>query len=361
MKKISLCAILFLALSSSFAQQNYTISGGLLGGANAALFTNKNVDYNAKFGFDAGVWANFPLGSVLSIEPQLMYSQRGYTPKDNDGSNVNSRLGYLSMPLFLKANLGEKFAIMAGPEFNYLASSSDSNNNFKKEDFKEWSTAITGGVEFAPHSRLAIYLRYNYGLVDMFRADDGNTFITNEPYKNSSLHLGIKWKLFGHKVTAPPPPPVAEPAVVAAPVAPPVKVDPDTDGDGIVDSLDLCPKTPGISSNYGCPEITLYYKRDVAELNDEDKADLERVIKFLNNHPDVNVMIEGHTSTLGADDYNQKLSEKRANGTVDYLVSKGISKSRLTAVGFGEKYPIGDNSTEEGRAASRRTVVKINK
>jgi len=85
----------------------------------------------------------------LSIEPQAMYSQRGYSPKDNDGTYVNSTLGYLSMPLFLKVNLGEKFAIMAGPQFDFLSSVKDDNNNFDTGDFKSSSTGRTAGLHRA--------------------------------------------------------------------------------------------------------------------------------------------------------------------------------------------------------------------
>jgi outer membrane protein OmpA-like peptidoglycan-associated protein len=134
---------------------------------------------------------------------------------------------------------------------------------------------------------------------------------------------------------------------------------PDTDGDGINDENDRCPKVAGIAGNLGCPEMILYYKRDVATLSAEDKANLDKVVTFMNNNPDLNVMLEGHTSTLGDAKYNQTLSEKRAKISVDYLVSKGIDKSRLQSAAFGEQFPIGDNSKEEGRALSRRTVVKV--
>jgi outer membrane protein OmpA-like peptidoglycan-associated protein len=134
---------------------------------------------------------------------------------------------------------------------------------------------------------------------------------------------------------------------------------PDTDGDSINDENDRCPKVAGIPGNLGCPEMILYYKRDVVTLSAEDKTNLDKVVAFLNNNPDINITLEGHTSTLGDAKYNQTLSEKRANNSVAYLVSKGIGKSRLTSVGYGEQFPIGDNTKEEGRAQSRRTVVKV--
>ena len=105
--------------------------------------------------------------------------------------------------------------------------------------------------------------------------------------------------------------------------------------------------------------MILYYKRDEAKLNEEDKANLDKVATFLTSNPDIRITLEGHTSTLGDAKYNQGLSEKRAKLSADYLVSKGIDKSRLSTVGYGEQFPIGDNSKEEGRALSRRTVVKV--
>jgi len=133
----------------------------------------------------------------------------------------------------------------------------------------------------------------------------------------------------------------------------------DTDGDGIPDAADKCPKVPGIAGNLGCPEMILYYLRDDATLSEQERIDLDRVVTFLNNHPDIHLVLEGHTSTLGEADYNQKLSEKRASNSMAYLVSKGIDPNRLKAAGYGEQFPIGDNATEEGRAQSRRTVVRV--
>lgn len=151
-----------------------------------------------------------------------------------------------------------------------------------------------------------------------------------------------------------------QPVAEAAPVIEtPAAVVVDTDGDGISDDTDKCPKVAGIAGNLGCPEMILYYLRDEGELSADDKANLDKVVTFLNNHPDIHLILEGHTSTLGDADYNQKLSEKRVNTSVAYLVEKGIDGGRLKAVGFGEQYPVGDNETEEGRAKSRRTVIRV--
>nr|WP_214460637.1 OmpA family protein [Flavihumibacter fluvii] len=134
---------------------------------------------------------------------------------------------------------------------------------------------------------------------------------------------------------------------------------PDRDVDGINNEEDQCPENAGLGSNKGCPEMTFYYKRADANLSSADKANLDKLVEWMNRSPGLNMSIEGHTSTLGANAYNQRLSEKRAQNTYEYLVSKGIDPARLKAVGFGEQFPVGDNATENGRSKSRRVVMRI--
>jgi OOP family OmpA-OmpF porin len=62
---------------------------------------------------------------------------------------------------------------------------------------------------------------------------------------------------------------------------------------------------------------------------------------------------------MGSDAYNQKLSERRANAVRDYLIQKGIASSRIQVAGFGEKRPIDDNKTAEGRAMNRRAELEV--
>jgi OOP family OmpA-OmpF porin len=70
--------------------------------------------------------------------------------------------------------------------------------------------------------------------------------------------------------------------------------------------------------------------------------------------PDFRVEIRGHTDSKGAADYNQKLSERRAEAVRDYFISKGVPASQMTTKGYGSTKPIADNATEEGRAVNRR-------
>jgi OOP family OmpA-OmpF porin len=76
----------------------------------------------------------------------------------------------------------------------------------------------------------------------------------------------------------------------------------------------------------------------------------------MNQNPNMTVVIEGHTDSQGDDALNKSLSQRRAEQVKEYLVSKGISASRLSAIGYGEARPISDNSTSAGRAKNRRVV-----
>ena len=86
---------------------------------------------------------------------------------------------------------------------------------------------------------------------------------------------------------------------------------------------------------------------------------LDRLVAFLKENPDKRVGLEGHTDSVGTDQYNQGLSERRAVSVKDYVVKKGIDRSRIAAQGFGKAKPIADNNTEQGRANNRRVEVKI--
>jgi OOP family OmpA-OmpF porin len=73
------------------------------------------------------------------------------------------------------------------------------------------------------------------------------------------------------------------------------------------------------------------------------------------------VRIEGHTDSVASDDYNQKLSERRAGSVRAWLAGKGVEAGRLTPRGFGETRPVADNGTAEGRQRNRRVEVIIEK
>lgn len=95
------------------------------------------------------------------------------------------------------------------------------------------------------------------------------------------------------------------------------------------------------------------------ELKPESFPELDRVVKFLNEYPNLEIELSGHTDNIGTHEYNMKLSENRANAVAEYLTGKGIAKNRIIVVGYGETQPADTNQSEEGRQKNRRVEFKI--
>ena len=104
----------------------------------------------------------------------------------------------------------------------------------------------------------------------------------------------------------------------------------------------------------------VYFDFDLASLQDRSHDLLDEVADTLIANPQLGrVGVAGHTDSLGDDAYNQELSQSRAQGVVDYLVSRGVDASRLKAMGYGETAPIDSNDTDAGRDTNRRVEFTI--
>ena len=88
-------------------------------------------------------------------------------------------------------------------------------------------------------------------------------------------------------------------------------------------------------------------------------SSLDKLVVFLNDYPDRNVIVEGHTDDVGSVEMNQTLSQHRADSVRSYLMQQGIRSGRITATGIGETQPIADNQSESGRQQNRRVEVII--
>ncbi|OFX17815.1 MAG: hypothetical protein A2033_03255 [Bacteroidetes bacterium GWA2_31_9] len=103
----------------------------------------------------------------------------------------------------------------------------------------------------------------------------------------------------------------------------------------------------------------IFYDTDSYTLKNQSQAEINKLITFLKDNPEVKIEIGGHTDNAGTKEYNLKLSENRAKTVYDFLISKGIAKERLTYKGYDFSVPLSTNDTEEGRALNRRTEFKI--
>lgn len=234
---------------------------------------------------------------------------------------------------------------------------------------------LYGPFAWLNHGSLRVEARYRMDFHDEPGLGAGNEDEFGDVVANVGLLIPIG-------AQAEPPPPPAPAPVEVVPVAAPV----DSDGDGVPDDLDQCPGTPAGEpvNEVGCPlpkcktpepgqPVTLEgcaagdkivlrgvnFEFDKSRLTANARTILDGVGDALTTAPTVTVEIGGHTDAKGTDEYNQKLSERRAQSVVQYLVGKGIDSGRMTSVGYGESQPVADNETDEGRELNRRVELKI--
>lgn len=98
---------------------------------------------------------------------------------------------------------------------------------------------------------------------------------------------------------------------------------------------------------------------DSASLQPGAQSSLTRVGSVLLDYPKTAVVVQGHTDSTGSEEYNQALSERRAQAVFNYLVGRGVGPDRMTAVGYGEGLPVAPNDTEWGREQNRRVAILL--
>ncbi len=103
----------------------------------------------------------------------------------------------------------------------------------------------------------------------------------------------------------------------------------------------------------------VYFDTNKHNINAKSKENLTKLVNVFKQYPDTNIIVEGHTDSSGDDTYNMELSKKRANSVTNFLISQGISQSRLTTYFHGETLPKYDNATAEGRAKNRRVEFGV--
>jgi len=103
----------------------------------------------------------------------------------------------------------------------------------------------------------------------------------------------------------------------------------------------------------------VFFEFDKADIRPETINEIDRLVEFLKEYPDMTIEIAGHSDNEGSDSYNLNLSTKRAKAVYNYLISKSIPKNRISYIGYGESKPIADNETEEGRSINRRVEFRI--
>lgn len=104
----------------------------------------------------------------------------------------------------------------------------------------------------------------------------------------------------------------------------------------------------------------VYFDTGKYNINAASQANLDKLTNVLREYPDTNVLVVGHTDSVGSDESNMLLSQRRAQSVTSYFTqTKGLSSGRFTTNWYGEQTPVGDNNTAEGRAKNRRVNIVI--
>ena len=98
---------------------------------------------------------------------------------------------------------------------------------------------------------------------------------------------------------------------------------------------------------------------DSYKIRPESEEPLNELVRMMTDYPRMTIEVYGHTDSIGTAEYNQKLSENRARAVVEYISGHGISPNRVKSFGYGLRYPIDTNSTEEGRFRNRRVEFEV--
>ncbi len=139
----------------------------------------------------------------------------------------------------------------------------------------------------------------------------------------------------------------------------------DLDGDGVPNSIDLCPNSPQCApvNNTGCWVISdIVFEFDKATVIPvQGYPILDAAVSIMRRNPELTIMLKGHTCSMGPDAYNQKLSIARAEAVRRYLEGQNVAPWRLSVQGFGESAPLVPNDTRANRARNRRVELKPSK
>jgi OOP family OmpA-OmpF porin len=194
--------------------------------------------------------------------------------------------------------------------------------------------------------------------VDNWRSTDGTVWKngTNELcWRDAFWTPATALEACDGAIKPPPPPPPPAPAI--PPAAP--RVAPATPAPAPAPA----PRPPAPPPKPTSEKVTFaadaFFDFDKATLKPEAKAKMDDLVAKTGGVALEVVIAVGHTDSVGADGYNQKLSTARANAVKDYLTSKGIEKNRVYTEGKGEAQPVADNKTKEGRAKNRRVEIEV--
>jgi outer membrane protein OmpA-like peptidoglycan-associated protein len=242
------CLTLMLAFSISISNAQSkpvpAASFGFRTGINSSNFKlvdfSEGVSTKGKIELVSGLFANFPITSTFSIQPELLYSVMGadIIRPDSAIATTHQKLGYLSVPLQAKIKVSKSFSLLAGPQFDFLTAASsktDEHSVTNKEEISKNDFALTGGIEYSPLPKFLVTARYIHGLKNVPRDQVEGSYFN----RGFQLTIAIRFGNYEHVES--------KPKVVSN------HINPDEDKDGVNDLDDKCPLVAGSVKYNGCP------------------------------------------------------------------------------------------------------------
>lgn len=307
-------------------------------GANTIKFDDDETGWKAYLGYQFVPWLGVEAGYVDFGEYRA------------DNIQVNGRPANLDANL--KASAWQGFLVGTLPlgPVDLFAKVGAADQKLEV-DSRNFGTESDNDTQFA----YGVGAAYNFGDGHWGLRVEAEGYDDNEVDDFYFVSAGITYRFF----TKPAP-------VAAAPVAAAPEACPDGDGDGVCDADDKCPNTkPGTRvGSIGCDcdfTLQLQFEFDSAKLTAADIAELDRIVPVLNDQRAdfIGGVIEGHTDSIGTEEYNMGLSKRRAEAVASYLQSQGVNLgNRFQTEAFGESKPIASNDTAAGRAENRRVVIR---
>ncbi|NPU82905.1 MAG: OmpA family protein [Syntrophaceae bacterium] len=215
------------------------------------------------------------------------------------------------------------------------------------ENRSKFLVDVGAGVKWFITERLAL------------RGDVRFPYVFDNSKKNLEYTLGLSFLFGGEKPAPPPPPPPVEPKVeVAPPPPPPPPPEPVKEMKEEAKAEQTATEKEMLEK--GRATINVQFDTNKAIVKKKYHDEIAKFADVINRHPEIKVVIEGHTDNVGGKAFNQRLSEKRAKSVVKYMVDKfKVDKDRLSAKGYGLTQPIADNKTKEGRQKNRRVDAVV--
>jgi len=198
MKKIVLSVAAMMLMATGLLAQ---ATGGIRGGLNIAgqkiSAEGSSYSFDKKIGFQLGLYMVTPIAENVFLQPELVYSDMGAKEEADGGEDVKFKMGYISIPLFLRYNVTDNFNIHAGPQAGFLISakaSVDGDSEDIKSEFKDldFGFSFGAGLDF---DKFNCGLRYYAGIANISDLPEFEEF--DAKWKNNAIQIFLGYRLFG--------------------------------------------------------------------------------------------------------------------------------------------------------------------